>query len=171
MIKKTIEDAINAQITREFYSSNLYLAMSSYFQSINLPGFANWMRIQTQEESAHAMKFFDYVLDRGGLARVGAIEEPPMSWQSPLEAFEAALEHEIKVTAWINELADIAIVEKDHASSIFFQWFITEQIEEESNAIGIVERLKLIGDDKGGLFMIDNELKTRVFTPIAPANA
>jgi ferritin len=169
MIKKTVEDAINKQIKREFYSANLYLSMAAYFHSLNLNGFANWMRVQYQEENAHALKFFDYLISRNGEPQIGIIEQPPIKWDSPVDAFENALKHEQQVTQWINELADIALNEHDHASNIFFQWFITEQIEEESNATDITERLKLTGDSKGGLFMIDNELKARVFVP-PPAN-
>jgi ferritin len=166
MIKAAVEDAINKQIVREMYSSNLYLAMAAYYQNLNLSGFTNWMRIQAQEETAHAMKFFDYLLERGGKAVIGQIEAPPTDWPSPLAVFEAAYEHEQKVTAWINELADIAMQEKDYATHILLQWFITEQVEEEANTNDIVERLKLIGESRSALFMIDNELKQRVFTPI-----
>jgi ferritin len=169
MIKQTIQDAINAQITREMYSSNLYLSMVGYFQNLNLNGFAHWMRIQTQEENAHAMKFFDFLLERGGSLKLGKIDAPPTNWNSVLEAMEAALQHEEKVTKWINELSALAMKESDFATSILLQWFITEQVEEESNANDIIGRLKLIGDSKSGLFMLDSELKTRIYTPIATA--
>lgn len=161
MLKETIQNALNAQLAREMYSSNLYLAMSGYFQSINLKGFAHWMRLQAQEETTHAMKFFDYMLERGGLVQVGTIDAPPSKWESPLAAMEDALKHEQFITQNINSLADLAIKEGDHATQIFLQWFVTEQVEEEANVGEIVEKLKLIGDWKGGLLMIDNELGKR----------
>ncbi|MGB9770755.1 MAG: ferritin [Candidatus Kapaibacteriota bacterium] len=164
MLKESIQDALNAQLAREMYSSNLYLAMSGYFQSINLKGFAHWMRLQAQEETIHALKFFDYMLDRGGLVQVGAIASPPSKWESPLAAMEDALRHEQFITQNINSLADLAIKEGDHATQIFLQWFVTEQVEEEANVNEIVEKLKLIGDWKGGLLMIDNELGKRTLS-------
>jgi ferritin len=165
MIKKTMQDAINEQIRKEMYSSNLYLSMAAYYYTINLNGFANWMRVQAQEEQAHALKFYDYLVERGGHAIVGQIDAPPIVWDSPLSAFEASYKHEQMVTASINALADLAIKESDHASNIMLQWFITEQVEEEANVSDIVERLKMMGDFKGGLLMMDAELKTRVFVP------
>ena len=166
MIKETIVQAINEQITREMYSSNLYLAMAGYFQSVNLSGFAHWMRIQAQEETLHANKFFDYLLARGGKTRITAIEEPPAVWDSPLAVFEASYKHEQFVTECIGKIADLSIKESDHATLAMLQWFITEQVEEESNVSDIVEKLRLIADFKGGLIMMDAELKTRVLTPI-----
>jgi len=165
MIKKAVQDAINQQITREMYSSNLYLAMAGYYKSINLNGFANWMRVQAQEEMMHALKFFDYVLDRGGEVKIGEIQAPPSKWDSPLSAFEDAYKHEQLVSAWINDLADLAIKESDHATGILLQWFINEQVEEEASASEIVERLRMAGDSKSGLFMLDSEMKTRKFIP------
>ncbi len=168
MLKETIQNALNAQLGREMYSSNLYLAMAGYFQSINLKGFAHWMRLQAQEETGHAMKFFDYMLERGGLARISSINEPPSSWDSPLSAMEDALKHEQYVTQNINSLADLAIREGDHATQIFLQWFVTEQVEEEASVSEIVEKLKMIGDWKGGLLMIDNELGKRTLVESSP---
>ncbi len=161
MIREVMQNAINEQITKEIYSSNLYLAMAGYYHSINLNGFANWMRIQAQEEMEHALKFFDYLLDRGGKAVIGQIPAPPAEWIGPLEAFEKAYEHEQYVTDSINKLADLSIKEGDHATNVLLQWFINEQVEEEATASEIVERLKMVGEDKGGLFMMDNELKGR----------
>lgn len=161
MIKKVCQEAINKQITKEMFSSNLYLAMAGYFHSINLNGFAHWMRLQAQEEMSHALKFFDYLLDRGGHVQIGIVEAPPSHWESPLTAFEAALKHEEFITESINQLADLAIRESDHATNILLQWFITEQVEEEATASEIVERLRMAGDSSGGLFMLDNELKQR----------
>lgn len=164
MLKDFIQNYLNSQLTREMYSSNFYLAMAGYFQSINLRGFAHWMRLQGQEEMTRAMKFFDYILDRGGIVKIDAIPAPPFSWDSPLSAMESALSHEQTVTKHINELADLSIKEGDHATHIFLQWFVTEQVEEEANVLEIVDKLKLIGDWKGGLLMIDNELGKRFLT-------
>jgi ferritin len=165
MIKEVVQDAINKQITKEMYSSNLYLAMSAYFSSINLNGFANWMRIQVQEEMFHALKFFDYVLDRGGKAAIGMVNAPQTKWDTPLACFEEAYVHEQMISESINQLANLAISEGDHATYILCQWFITEQVEEEKSVSEIVDRLKLAGESRGGLFMLDNELKSRVFVP------
>ena len=168
MLSKKIEEALNAQINAELYSSYLYLSMSAYFKSINLDGFANWMYVQAQEELAHAIKFYNFINQKGGRIILSAVEAPPTNWISPLDAFEKTLEHEIKVTSLINNLLDIAISEKDHSTSIFLQWFITEQVEEESNAENIIKQLKLTGDSNISLFLIDRELAKRLF--INPLN-
>jgi len=167
MIKKKMQEALNYQLNRELYSSYLYLSMSAYFQSINMEGFAHWMRVQTREELAHAMKFYDYLVQRRGRVTLSSIEDPPLEWGSPLEAFEHVYEHEQKVTGLINDLVDLAISEEDHATNNFLQWFVTEQVEEEESASEVVEKLKLVDDAAGGLFMLDNELGQRVFTPPA----
>jgi ferritin len=144
--------------------------MEAYFKSLNLGGFATWMRVQTQEELFHSMKFYDYINERGGRVLLKAIEAPQTQWKSPLDAFEAAYEHEQGVTARINALVDLAIKEKDHATNNFLQWFIAEQVEEEDNTSGVVEQIKLIGEAQGGLFMLDRELGQRTFTmPAASA--
>jgi len=167
MIKKKIEDAFNEQINAELYSSYLYLSMSAYFESLNLPGFANWMRMQSLEENMHAMKFYDYIHERGGNVKLKTIATPPTTWKSPLEVYEETLKHEEHVTALINNLVDLAIAEKDHASNNFLQWFVAEQVEEEASADAVLQKLKLLKDSSHGLFMIDRELATRVFTPPA----
>jgi len=167
MISKKIQDALNEQINAELYSAYLYLSMDAYFQSTNLVGFANWMRVQTQEEMAHATKMYDYVNERGGKVTLKQIAGPPTEWESPLAIFEAVYEHEQKVTALINNLVDMAIAEKDHAANTFLQWFVSEQVEEESSADLMVQKLKLMKDAPGGLYMLDNELGQRVFTPPA----
>lgn len=164
MVNQKIQDAFNEQINAEIYSSYLYLSMTAYFASINLEGFATWMRVQAQEELIHAMKFFDYLKERGGVVNLKAIDGPPTRWDSPLAAFQEAYRHEQKVTSLINNLVDISIQERDHASNAFLQWFVTEQVEEEASADAVVQNLKLAGDHGGGLFMIDRELGTRVFT-------
>ncbi|MGB9702286.1 MAG: ferritin [Candidatus Kapaibacteriota bacterium] len=165
MIKETLQKAINEQIVREMYSSNLYLSMAAYYATINLNGFANWMRVQAEEELTHALKFFDYVIDRGGKAVVGAIPAPTIEWKDEIKPFEDAYEHEQKVTNWINELMDLATQEKDYALISFLNWFIDEQVEEEKNTSEILDRLHLAGGSKASLFLLDNELKTRTFTP------
>ncbi len=165
MIKEIIQDALNKQINAELYSSYLYLSMSAYFESINLKGCANWMRVQTQEELVHTMKFYDYLIERGGKVLLSSIESPPTEWPSPLAIFENAYQHEQKVTGLINELVDLAIAEKDHATNNFLQWFVSEQVEEEASADEVVQKIKLMGDARGGIFMLDRELAQRVFTP------
>lgn len=163
MLTKKMEEAINDQMNFEIFSANIYLSMVSYFEAQGLPGFATWMRAQYKEEIFHAMKMFDYVLEAGGRAQLSAIEAPPLEWESPLAAFENALAHEKVVTGRINDLMDLAQQEKDHASQIFFQWFVSEQVEEEATVGDIVSKLKLVGDG-GALFMLDRDLATRVFT-------
>lgn len=163
MLVKRMEDAINDQMNFEIYSAHIYLSMVSYFESQGLPGFANWMRAQYQEEIFHAMKMFDYLNEAGGRAVISAIDAPATEWESPLAAFENALEHEQLVTSRINNLMDIAREESDHATSIFLQWFISEQVEEEASVGDIVNKLRLVGDG-GALFMMDRDLSTRVFT-------
>ena len=168
MFSKQMESALNDQINAEMYSAYLYLAMSAYFQSTNLSGFANWMKIQAQEEMVHAMKFYDYINERGGRVALQDIEAPPKDWDSPLDVFDATLLHEQKVTSLINTLVDIAMEERDHATNIFLQWFVSEQVEEEDTANEMLQKIKLMGDAPGGMFMLDNEMGQRVFT--APAD-
>jgi ferritin len=167
MISKKIQDALNEQINAELYSAYLYLSMEAYFQSQNLPGSANWMRVQTQEELTHAMKIYDFVNERGGRVILKSIAEPQTEWQAPLAAFEAAYKHEQKVTGLINNLVNLAIEEKDHATNSFLQWFVNEQVEEESSVDQVVQKLKMVDKAPGGKFMIDTELGQRVFTPPA----
>ncbi|MFB0554901.1 MAG: ferritin [Phycisphaerae bacterium] len=167
MISKKMEDALNGQVNAELYSAYMYLSMESYFKSLNLNGFANWMRVQTQEEVAHAMKIYDFINERGGRITLKAIEGPPTEWDSPLAVFEAVYVHEQKVTGLINDLVDLAIKEKDHATNTFLQWFVNEQVEEESSADEVVQQLKMMENAPGGMFMLDRELGQRVFTPPA----
>ncbi|KPK70240.1 ferritin [candidate division TA06 bacterium SM23_40] len=170
MVSKKMQEALNKQLNAELYSSYLYLSMSAYFQSVNLAGFANWMRVQAQEELVHAMKFYDYVNESGGRVTLGPVEGPQAEWKSPLDAFEHTYRHEQTVTGLINHLVDLAIEQKDHATNNFLQWFVSEQVEEEASANDIVQKLKLVGDAGGGMFMVDQELGQRVFTmPAAPA--
>jgi ferritin len=161
MLADKMQKALNGQLNAELYSSYLYLSMNAYFKSVNLDGFANWMYYQAQEELEHSMKFYDFIIQRGGKVVLTQIEAPPTEWDSPLAVFEATLAHEQKVTGLINDLVEIALEEHDHATNIFLQWFVSEQVEEEESVGGVLEQLKLMGDAKGGLFMIDRELAKR----------
>ncbi len=171
MIKESLQKAINEQIVREMYSSNLYLSMAAYYAATNLNGFSNWMRVQAEEELTHALKFFDYVIDRGGKVELGAIPAPEIKWNNSIKPFEDAYEHEQKVTGWINGLLDLAYQEKDYATISFLNWFIDEQVEEEKNTSEILDKLHLAGESKASLFLLDNELKTRTVSPAATSSA
>lgn len=161
MMNKTIQDAISEQIAREFSSGYLYLSMSAYFQSINLPGCAQWMRIQYQEEINHALKLFDYVHERQGHVSLQAIEQPKSKFKSALDVFEQALSHEQEVSTTINKLYALTQKENDYPTQIALQWFITEQVEEEKSAGVIVEQIKMIGENKVALLMLDRQLGAR----------
>jgi len=161
MISTKMEKALNEQINEELFSSYLYLAMSAWFESQNLPGFAAWMKVQAREENTHAMKFFEFVFDRGGRVVLQAIDQPPVDFKSPLDLFQQTLQHEQKVTGMINHIYDLASKENDYATQTFVQWFITEQVEEEKNASQILEQLKVIGDQPAALFMLDSYLGKR----------
>jgi len=152
---------LNRQLNAELYSGYLYLSMSAYFKANNLDGFANWMYYQAQEELQHAMKFYDFITRRGGRVGLRQIDTPRSEWDSPQEVFTETLDHQRKITGMINDLVDSANEDKDHATQIFLQWFVTEQIEEEENAESILKRLKLLGDDSSGLYMLDRELAAR----------
>jgi ferritin len=165
MINKKMVKAINDQINAELYSSYLYLSMSAYFDSINLKGCSSWMRVQAMEEQAHTKKFYDYLTSRGGRVVLTEIAAPPSEWKSPLAVFEHVLEHEQMVTGRINDLVDLAIKLKDHATNSFLGWFVDEQVEEEESADEILQSLKLNKNNPSGLFMIDKELGQRVFVP------
>ena len=167
MISKKMEKALNTQVNAELYSAYLYLSMESHFKSLNMNGFANWMRIQTQEEMMHAMKIYEFINERGGRVTLKAIDGPPTKWDSPLAVFEAVYAHEQKVTGLINDLVNLAIEEKDHATNSFLQWFVNEQVEEESSADEVVQQLKMMENAPGGMFMLDRELGQRVFAPPA----
>ncbi len=161
MLGKTIEDALNQQIRNEMYSSNLYLAMAAHCESVQLPGFAHWLRVQSREEMGHALALFDYIVDRGGRARVLGIDQPPADYETPLSIFEQVLEHEKKVTAAIHDLYEKALAEKDYATQVRLQEFIQEQVEEERTADTIVAQLKAIGGSTGSLFYIDRHMGKR----------
>ena len=167
MISEKMQDALNEQVNKEFYSAYMYLAMSAYCDNLGLPGFAYWMRMQYEEESVHVTKMFDYILAQGGSVHLKTIEEPPKEYGSPLEVFEKTLEHEQYVTRLIHKLMDLAVEERDYASQTFLQWYVTEQVEEEANVNDVVAPLRMIGEDKGGLMMIDQKLAMRK-APVAP---
>jgi ferritin len=166
MINEKLQNAFNDQINKELYSEYLYLAMKTYFMEQNLMGFVNWFDVQVQEEHAHAMGMYDYVVERGGRVILEAIEKPENSWENPLELFKAVLRHEEFVTSRINALMDVAEETKDRAALIFLNWYLKEQVEEEANVGGVIAQLELIGEDKSGLFALDKELATRTF--VAP---
>jgi ferritin len=167
MLSKKMQEALDEQINAELYSAYLYLSMAAYFESLNLAGFANWMQVQAQEETSHAMKFYGYVHERGGRVTLQAIAQPETEWASVSAVFEATYKHEQNVTARINDLVDLAIKEKDHATNSFLQWYVDEQVEEEKSADEIVQKLRQIGDAPSPLFMLDNELGKRAFKPPA----
>ncbi len=161
MLSKAIQDAMNEQIKNELYSAHQYLSMSAYCEWVTLPGFASWMLTQAQEEREHAMKFYNFILDRDGRVVLRAIDQPVVEFGSPREVFEQALEQEQRVTAQINELYGLAVGENDYATQAFLQWFVTEQVEEEKNVRDVLETLTMIGDESESLFLLDRELGGR----------
>lgn len=165
MINKKVEKAINEQINKEYFSAYLYLSMAAYCEKEGLSGIGNWMKVQFEEEQFHAMKFFNYINERGGIVTLTSLEDPKTEWKNIVEVFEDTLEHERFITKSINDLMDIAIEEKDHATVSFLNWYIDEQVEEEANAETILNRLKLIKGEGNGILMLDKEMSTRVFVP------
>jgi ferritin len=161
MISKPLQDALNEQINFELVSAYLYLSMSAHFEAQNLPGFANWMRVQYHEETGHAMKLYKYVFDRSGVVTLKAITQPATKFKTPLDVFHQVLAHEQKVTSLISKLYECAVKEKDYAAQIFLQWFINEQVEEEKNATDIINMLEMIGDSPVSLIMADRQLGAR----------
>ncbi len=161
MLSQKMQDALNQQCNAELFSSYLYLSMSAYFEGQALPGMAQWMRFQAQEELIHAMKFFGFVNERNGQVTLTQIDAPKTQWNSPLDVFEDSLAHEQKVTGLIHDLVDLAIAEKDRATEAFLQWFVNEQVEEEATVTTIVDQLKLVGDNGVARFMLDGQLAQR----------
>lgn len=161
MISNTLQTAINEQINKEFFSSYLYLSMAAYFENKNLPGFAQWMYIQADEERGHGMKLFKHLLERGGKAELKGITDPQVDWKTSLEVFKHVQEHEAAVTASINNLYELALEEKDYPVQVLLQWFITEQVEEEKNATDIVQQLELIDARGTAVLMLDHQLAKR----------
>ncbi len=154
-------NALNEQINQELFSAYLYLSMAAHFEATNLPGMAQWMKVQAHEETIHAMKFYNFIFDRGGKVTLKAIAQPQTELKSPMDIFKQALEHEKKVTSLINKLYEQAQADKDYPAQVMLQWFINEQVEEEKNASDIVARLELIGESKGQLVYLDHELGKR----------
>ena len=163
MISEKMEKAFNDQINKELYSEYLYLSMQAYFERLNLKGFVNWMQVQVQEEHAHALGMFDYLNQRGGTVTLEAIDKPQTDWASPLAVFEQVLEHEEYVTSRINALMDVAEEVKDRAALSFLDWYLKEQVEEEDSVGNVLATLKLIGDDKKALLMLDKDLAARTY--------
>jgi ferritin len=161
MFSNKVQEAMNEQIKNELYSAYIYLSMAAHFEAVNLPGFAHWMRMQSNEEVEHAMKFFDFINERGGRVELRAIDQPPVEWGSPLEIFETALGHEQKVTGMINNIYETAVQEKDYPSQNMLQWFIDEQVEEEKSAGEIVETLKMFGEKDTVIMLLDRQLGER----------
>jgi len=161
MLSPKIQDAFNKQINAELFSSYLYLSMAGYFEAESFKGMAHWMRIQAAEENRHAMRFFDFINDRSGRVTLAEIEAPKTQWKSPLDAFQDAHNHELKISGLINDLMNLAAVEKDGAGHDFLEWFVREQVEEEAAAQLIVDQLKLVGDHGVGLYLIDQQLGQR----------
>ena len=161
MISTTMQDIINEQINKELFSSYLYLSMAAFFEEKNMPGFAKWMHVQSGEEREHAMKFYEHLVDRGGRVLLKAIEAPGTEWKSNLELFKEVQAHEAKVTRSIYDLYEQALKEKDYATQVLLQWFITEQVEEEKNAAEIVQQLELIDAHGTAVLMLDHQLGKR----------
>lgn len=161
MLTEPIENALNEQINAELYSEYLYLSMAAYYEDQGLAGFSSWMRAQADEENAHAMRLYDYVLERDGRVRLDSIDSPPTEWASPQEAFIAAYDHEVKISEMIDDLVAISREENDNATENMLQWFVAEQVEEEATTQEILDQLRHVGDDGTGLLMVDKELGQR----------
>ena len=161
MLKEPVEEALNEQINAELYSEYVYLSMSAFYEEEGLPGFASWMRAQADEEHAHAMRIYDFVIERDGRVTLTSIDSPPTEWSTPTDAFKEAYEHEVEITEMIDELVALARDENDNATENMLQWFVAEQVEEEATAQHILDKLKHVGDDGTGLLMIDQELGQR----------
>ena len=161
MFSSAMQEAMNQQVNAELYSAYLYLAMAANFEESNLHGMAHWMQIQAREETTHALKFFKYIVERGGRVTLTSIAAPPSKWDSPHAVFDDVYKHERLVSGLIDKLVDQAASEKDHASSAFLQWFVSEQVEEEANASDIQHQLRMIGESKQALFMLDRHLAQR----------
>ena len=169
MISEQLVNEVNEQIKYEFFSAQLYLAMAAYCASEDLMGFANFFKVQAEEEKFHAMKFFDYLIERGERTRLTALDPPKNDYSSVLDAFKFSYEHELFVTKRIYKLMDIAVDEREHATISFLKWFIDEQVEEESMFSALVKKLERVDNNVSGLYMLDAELAQRTFTPPATA--
>ncbi|MBT3225657.1 MAG: ferritin [Deltaproteobacteria bacterium] len=171
MLSQNMEEKLNEHTNAEFYSAHLYLSMSAYFKSVDLLGFANWMQVQFEEEMSHAMRFFEFVDRMDGRVKLTAIPAPPVEWENPIAVFEETYKHEQTVSKSIHDLVSLAIQENDHPTNNFLQWFVSEQVEEESTAKTILKKLRFIEDSKSGLLMIDQELAGRVFAASSDESA
>ena len=165
MMSKKMADAINEQINAEFYSAFLYLSMATKLEDTTFPGFANWMRVQYKEEVFHAMKLLNHMVERGERVYLKQIDAPETEWDGPYAMWAAAFEHEVKVTGLINALMRIAVDEDDFASQQFLQWYVEEQVEEEDNTSTVRDKIAMVQDMPGGLYMLDQEMAQRVYTP------
>jgi len=161
MISKTMQDALNAQINLEQFSAQLYLSMGAHCEGKSFRGFAHWLKVQASEETAHAMKLIEFLLDRGGKLELKPIAAPPTAFGSIIQVFEQTLEHEKGVSLKINALFDLSRAEKDYASEITLQWYVTEQVEEESTVGQIVDQLRAVGDQGGGIWYLDSKMGKR----------
>ena len=163
MLKDNVLNKLNEQLNYELASAYVYFAMAGYLESINLKGFSNWMKVQAQEEIAHTARIFNYINDKSARVHMTALDAPKNDWSSPLEALEDAYAHECMISEKINDCVTLAIQESDHSTNTFLQWFVAEQVEEEAAADDIVQKLKLIGDNSSGLYLLDTELMNRSF--------
>lgn len=170
MLKETILKQLNGQLNHELQSAYLYYSMAGYFESVNLKGFANWMTIQAQEELTHVARIFHYINDRGARVHLTEVGAPPLEWDSPLDAMEHTYKHECKVSELVNEAVSLALAESDHPTNTFLQWFVAEQVEEEATADDVAQKLKLIGDNTTGLYMLDTEMSKRTFASSGEEN-
>lgn len=161
MLSKKLQSALNDQINAELFSAYLYLSMSSWFKAQNLEGFASWLQVQAQEEVSHAMKIYGYLHNKGSDVELKQIEAPKKSWKSPLAAFEDTYKHEVYISGRINDLVDLAVADKDHATTVLLHWFVGEQVQEEASALAVVEKLKLVSTHPGGIYMLDREMASR----------
>jgi ferritin len=161
MISPKMAAAINTQITREFYSAYLYLAMANDAMDKGFKGVANWFNVQFKEEQAHALKFSNYLQEQGAKVTLAAIDKPAATWADVVAMYKDAQAHEQKVTAWINELVDVAVSEKDYATQNTLKWFVDEQVEEEANLVDVLWTLDMCGGSKGALYMADKKLGKR----------
>jgi ferritin len=171
MLNAKIQDAFNRQLNAELFSAYAYLAMGAHFEATSFKGMAAWMRVQAQEEVGHAMRFYDFINDRDGRVVLAQIGAPKTEWSSPLEVFEDAYKHEVKVTGMINDLSNLAFAEKDHVANNFLQWFLNEQVEEEATVLTIRDKLQRVGDNGAALFILDEELGRRGSGTSAAASA
>ncbi|MDW8055922.1 MAG: ferritin [Elusimicrobiota bacterium] len=160
-LSENIQKELNAQLNRELFSAYLYLSMAAYFEKENLKGFAHWFKLQAKEEVSHAMKFFEYIIERNAEVELTQIDKPKKDWAQPLEALKDTYEHEQKVTDYIHKILDLAIKEKDYATQNFLQWFVAEQVEEEAQALEILQKLEKSKDSVGSLFVLDHHLGKR----------